>query len=875
MEQADITDKVEADKTKILFSNQISGLVAQIIVSIAIVFIFRGVVSTHNLAIWASYSLFVFFFRLINHHNYVNSSKKQIKDMVFWRRNYIIGTFLTGTVWGLAGIILFPKNSIFHEFFLILAIIGMTGGAMVLSVIKTAMLAYFIPALLPITASFFLVGEQNNIIIGILLLFYLVIMIMSMIRYNKVTHNSLVLSHTNEQLLSSLKIEKERALEATAAKSTFLANMSHEIRTPMNTIIGLSELMNRTTLDEKQQDYLKKLDVASHSLLGIINDILDLSKIEAHKLSIEQTSLDLFEVVDRVTDILATKATDKKLDLIIFCEPDVPRHLKGDPLRIEQILINLTNNAIKFTESGEVIVKIQVDEQSGEKAQVSFSVSDTGIGMNSEQMKKLFQSFTQADESTTRKYGGTGLGLSICKNLIQLMGGNISVKSKENEGSTFSFTLDFPVDNEPTALNQINYDKLKSNKILIVDDNEPTATYITDFLKSVEVDAEFVLSAKEALKIIPRASASGEPFDIILIDWQMPDLSGLETVEILRNDERYKDIIFIMMTAYCDDKIVEKAKAIGINSFLTKPIKQSTLIDTLIKEAFGPKSNKVKGLATDTDSHVISEIVGRKVLLVEDHEVNRDIAYQLLSDFGLDIEVAENGIDALYKIERIKFDCIITDMQMPEMGGEELTQILRSDNQHNSLPIIAMTADAMADHREKYIALGMNDFVAKPIDMKNLRKVLIKWLSDKSASQDTENKSLPSQTKQAKESTSKECKIDFSKIDGIDGEKALSRLGGNSSLLSKTLQGFVEKLELSTNEIETYINNNEIESATREVHSIKGLAGTFATDELLEVTSKMQRSLEENDLETFENLFETYKTTAKKLITSISSFFNS
>ncbi len=866
-----VTDQfelIESDKNDILFSNLSSGLIAHIVVSSCFAFVQYNIVSGIELSLWFSFSILVITFRLISLRKY-NHCKN--KDTKFWRKNFIFGAFLSGSVWGTAGILFFHENSFFHQLFLVLIVIGMSGGAIILSVVKTAMFVFFIPAMTPIIVNFILVAERNYVITGLLLLFYTIIMSISVLRYNKVITHSLYLRHNNDELLSSLKIEKEKALEATAAKSTFLANMSHEIRTPMNTIIGLAELMQRTQLDKRQEDYIKKINVSSHALLGIINDILDFSKIEAGKLTIENTRFDINEILERITDIFASKASEKKLELIIYCEPNVPRYLKGDPLRIEQILINLTNNAIKFTDNGEIIVKVELKKQIDDKAQLFFSVKDTGIGMDHEQTHKLFQSFTQVDQSTTRKYGGTGLGLSICKNLVELIGGNIGVRSEKGIGSIFSFAIELQIFNKNIEDEILNHPQLGSQRALIVDDNESTAIYLTESLKNIGISAEYVLSGKEALKTLLKASTNDQPFNIALIDWQMPEINGMETIEILRSDGRYDNLILIMMTAYSDEEICTKASALDIRKCLTKPVKQSTLIEVIATELFENKDNLSNNQIKSTRSHLIPEIQDSKVLIVEDHDINREIAYELLKDMGLNVETAENGTDALIKIESDNFDCIMTDIQMPKMSGDQLTKKLRSNKKYFDIPIIALTADAMSENKEHYLAIGMSDFISKPINVKELKKTLIKWLYKPSISLSEKNNKTQTNSNDV---SCKDNELDLSKIDGIDAEKAIQMLGGRTTLICKTLLSFIETYSNSGETIDSYIKNNNITEAKKYIHSLKGLAGTLAATKLLKDVNTIHVAINNNELDDIDELIKDYKSSFESLSNSVKANIN-
>ncbi len=697
-----------------------------------------------------------------------------------------------------------------------------------------------------------------------------------------------------------LQTAKEKAEAATHSKSEFLANMSHEIRTPMNAIMGFSDLALKTELTPKQYDYLGKIRTSARILLGIINDILDYSKVEAGKLDLESVEFCLHKSAENLSDMFSDNIARKGIEMIISISEGVPCALIGDPLRLGQVLINLVSNAVKFTSQGEIVIVVEraadsVSPMTYDKVCLKFSVRDTGIGIPSKQLPELFTAFTQADGSTTREYGGTGLGLTICKRLVELMGGEISVESDPGKGSVFYFTAKFSRQSADREYKFKPPPDILDINILIIDDNKTFREFLEMTLRSFGFKSSSVSSGEEALTKLGE-TAQENPCHLAFVDWKMPEMDGIETIKAIREQERGKvvriknvtPISIVMMTGLGKEEEMRQAEKEGANAFLDKPVKLPLLFDTIM-EVFGKKVSEIsqKEKKMDMATDAMMHIRGAKVLLVEDNAINQQVAQEILHEAGVIVETANNGKEAADAVCSIyeavcPYDVILMDVQMPEMDGYEATRAIRNWEKSCSLfnapymsgnkgqeadaeceipngriPIIAMTAHAMQGDREKCLIAGMDDYITKPIDPDKLFITMKKWIkkADRSdrivQSEETGVSECIAHTEEKK--ADEGVRSDLTDMDVlnrvVDTESALRRLRGNKKLFINLLRDFAKNYATISDEIKEALAGKNKDHARNLIHTLKGVAGNLSATDLQSAAHKLESVIREGALD--------------------------
>nr|WP_246347270.1 response regulator [Desulfurispira natronophila] len=629
---------------------------------------------------------------------------------------------------------------------------------------------------------------------------------------------------------AALVASREAAEAANRAKGEFLANMSHEIRTPMNAIIGLTRLCLQTPLSPKQDDYLSKISASANALLGILNDILDFSKIDAGKLEIDPVEFSLEEVVANLVAIISVRSEEKGLEFLIDTALDIPPRLTGDPLRLGQVLINLVSNAVKFTESGEVVVHSEVIDEDASQVWLRFGVTDTGIGMTPAQQEKLFQAFSQADTSTTRQYGGSGLGLVISKQLIMLMGGEISMESEPGKGTVFEFTLPFGKVEKSRQPEDLHIPRnLRDLQVLAVDDNSTSLEILGHYLDSFGYQSDTASSGDQALQLVKSADARGCPYDLVMLDWKMPRPDGMETARHIQQTALVSPPRLLLFSSFGSNEMQRHLQQGLVDGILAKPFLPNALFDAIsriFEDRSSPDSQQLPGA---TSSQRSAPLAGKSILLVEDNEINQQITRELLQQMGAKTTIAWNGQEAVDLLAQAEFDGVLMDMQMPVMDGIAATRKIREEAKFSRLPIIAMTANAMASDHQRCLEAGMNDFMVKPVDPEKLTRVLNRWLS--TGAGDTWHHE------------SREPALALPDLPGFKVREAVGRLAGSVETYRSLLAKFPQHYQDSARDIAAALDDGDAPRAQKLTHTLKGVAGNLGAVELQEKLEELEEAL--------------------------------
>ncbi len=630
-----------------------------------------------------------------------------------------------------------------------------------------------------------------------------------------------------------LAVLNRRIRKADTAKSEFLANMSHEIRTPMNAVVGMAELLMSTELSAKQKDYVTAISDSAGMLLTVLNDILDFSKIQAGKLAIEQVPFNLREIVEQIGQILGLRAQGKNIEIIVKYPPGIPDDFWGDPTRIRQILLNLAGNAVKFTESGHVLMEVMLEERGNDQCRLQFSIADTGIGIPEEKMNDIFQHFSQADESTTRRYGGTGLGLAICHQLVEIMGGKIWVKSRMGKGSIFSFYLDLrPVSRGAPAAAPT--DDLSGVTVLIVDDNSLNREIVAEYLALRSIPCESAISASEAVEKLHGAAAAGNPFDMALLDYCMPGIDGPDLARMIKDDPRISNTTLILLSSLRPENELKSGVGSLFSATLNKPIRLMSLLETLAKVWRWKLLNQPlepKEMAPEHPAQPESKITAQ-VLLVEDNNMNLRVAMEILKHCGCSVIVAQNGKEAVALSETMPCDMILMDIHMPVMDGFEATRLIRErEKGRQPVPIIAMTALAMQGDRERCLEAGMNDYIAKPIQSEALRQVVLKYCP-------------PKPSVETKSSIRHESPRNADEEKVLNVENLLDISGCDPDILQALIDEFMGDARRYLQELRAAIETDDADLTYKRSHRLKGLAANAGGEKLQMILTEIETMIQ-------------------------------
>ena len=829
---------------------------------------------------WAVFMVIVGALRYLHLRDYANSSNKDV-DIRRFQKWFVAGAAFGGIGWGTCGAFLFPAQDVIYQSFLSFVLSGITAASVtVYSPIKLSARLFLGFALLPLIGVHFLQGDQVHFAMGTVVLVYTVFLFrLASIVHDSLT-NSLTLGFENDELISELKKAKisfeaanqklkaeiavrnqteedlidarDKAEQGARAKSDFLATTSHEIRTPMNGVLSMTELLMNTELTSKQHLFAGTIRRSGEALLAIINDILDFSKIEAGKLEIQHTVFDLRQLVEDTMAFFAEQAHRKKIELFTVFPPDEHAAYRGDPERIRQILMNLLGNAIKFTEHGEISVTVATTEERDDVNSLRFEVTDSGVGIEEEHQAHIFESFQQADGTTTRKYGGTGLGLAICSRLSELMHGTIGITSKPNAGSTFWFTIALTRMAASSISDPVQHTiDLSGTRVLVVDDNEINCEILRHQMLNWDMKVYAVDSAKRALKYLKNGAAKGKAFDLAVLDRLLPDSDGVTLAQDIKSDPDIAGTRLIMLSSIDQLEQTGQWYMAGIEAYINKPVRQGELHDA-ISSALGEsaKRSTPKELGKDNNASADENLsdLGAHVLLAEDNPVNQELAKSMLEDLGCTVIVVDNGQDAFEAIaeapldrQQRPYDVVLMDCQMPQMDGFDATRAIRDweaeRREKSPLPIVALTANAMSGDRERCLAAGMSDYLSKPFDQDQLARVVKRWLT-----LDVEMAHLAAQAEQAAlpmtERADAEALADLDNA-ALNNIRALQKDGSNA-ILTKIINMYLTNSPKLLEKLQEAAATGNGELLRASAHTLKSASANLGAKKLAELCQQLE-----------------------------------
>ncbi len=870
-----VARKVERIQLQMLFEQLTQGLIATLVNAALLAWVLSSVSDKAMTGIWFALMASVCAGRFALQTHYRNEDDETI-NVRLWRNRFIAGAVATAALWGSAGIILFPAASYQHQAFIGFVLAGMAAGASGSMVSDDRIFRLYIAlAIVPYMLRLAFEGQSVNVAMAIMSAAFIVALSLSARKNTRSAMEALRLRYENQELVADLKdkasqlrnandalktenSEREKtaadllkanldAEAATRAKTQFLANMSHEIRTPMNGVFGMTDLLMRTNLDERQRKLVKTINESAKSLLTIINDILDLSRIESGKFELDKHEFNLRDAVERASDLFASQAYERGLELSVFVAGDVPIFVKSDSGRLKQLMLNLIGNAMKFTKHGEVDVRVTLAATTGDTSRVRFEIRDTGIGIEKGLREKLFQPFAQAETSISRRFGGTGLGLSIARHLVELMGGVIELESELGKGTHITFEL--PLEHGSSAANNAESDLavLNGARIIVIDDRETNRDIIKNYLEGAGAEITTAPSTADAWPMLVTALETGRPYHAAVVDMMMPGENGLEFAGRTHAHPSLSKLKIILATSLNWQGDAETVREAGVEAVLTKPVRRHDLVEATARAVSGTRHPGWRKDAEDrmrsaADAHSVA--INARVLLAEDNPVNVEVAREFLTSLGCKIHLAGNGLEAIAFSRSNTYDIILMDCQMPIMDGLTAARRIRSEEAGHGrarTPIIAVTANAFAEDRMHCLDAGMDDYLSKPYSELQLEKILTKWVHhevlEASHDADTSDGGLDSNIS---ENASAACDFDMSVIGTLKASRP--------DLLARLIKTYLSYAPTALAELDTALSDQDFDGLNRLAHSLKSSSANLGATGLSAACRQMEISAKDKNL---------------------------